>query len=179
MAFVTKRQSEAASKRFQNQVKPQIKNVANFMEGIGDLRNMSVKAEFDTWSWYYSELSVIRVECSRLGLLVRMRDSNSWQYLRAYHAHIYSFLQMVMTILPAETADKITAKWKAYANDIDDYIANRNLLGKEYELDDQLITDIDTLYNIALKIAQDIGLGFKMSHNYDPSNSIEKRLMGE
>lgn len=175
---VTKKMLRESSKRY-DKAKEKHDSVGNFMGGIGNLNDAPVKAEFDTWSWYYTELSNLRVECSRLGLLVRINDNESSLYLKAYHAHIYSYLQLVLTILPYNIADKIRLKWKALSNEIESYFEDRKVFGKSLPLDNELIEKVDLLYDIALRIGQEIGLGFKASLSDNLTQNIERSLLGE
>lgn len=175
--MVTKKQSIDSSKRYQDNLKN--KQKAGSDDFHAKIQNSKIKAEYDTWSWYYTELSNLRTECSRLGLLVRVNNINSSSYLLTYHSHIYSYLQLVITVLPTPLCDKIKDKWKESYNNIQTYMKKRTNLGQNLPIPFELILSLDNLYDIALKTAQEIGLGFKISINQSTVNALEKRLIGE
>ena len=87
------------------------KNNDNYRK-VGELSNGSpeelfkvgndIKSEYSMFGLIFSEIAVLRMECSRLGTMVRINNSNSPNYLEGYHAHIYSLLLPCSTV----TADK-------------------------------------------------------------------------
>ena len=171
-----RKKSESSQQRY-NKTMDNFKKVGTNINAT--LRDSNIKAEYDTWSWYYSELSNIRTECSKLGLLVRINNKSSPGYLNVYHAHIYSFLQMVITVLPENVSDKIKELWLQTKDDINEFFSNKELSGLDLKIPQELITTLDFLYDIALKIAQEAGLGFKITLSERTIDSLSKRILGE
>ena len=149
-------------------------------EGIKKgLNENQIKAEYDTWSWYYSELSNVRTECRKLGLLVRINNKQSPGYVKAYHAHIYSYLQMILTVLPEELADEIREQYHKESEKINDYFWNRNATGMDYKIPQKIIEQLDFLHDLAAEISQKVGLGFKVTIDRNTKEALQKRIIGE
>ena len=151
-------------------------------DNIGDLSkhipDIKLQAEYDTWVWYYKELSMIRNECSRLGLLVRMNNRESASYAPIYSSHIMSFLTMVSSVLPDDTWAVIEKEWERLDNALIEH--QRSLVQAPTKpLDTQITRDLDKLFRFALKIAQRVGLGFKTQITSDDAKAMAKAFMGE
>jgi len=169
---------EKSSERIDNK-KEKFSNVQKFMGNVGDLSDAPIKAEFDTWSWYYGELSTIRNRCSQLGSLVRLNNSDSYRYIKIYYSEIYSLIQLVVTLLPYELAEKIRSNWNEAGKDIEEYLVDRNLLGSEYTIPPEIQDKLRLLHDAALKIAQEMGMGVRTTISDNTINSLKKTFLGE
>lgn len=173
--MVNRKQYEESRQRYNDSMKSY-----GGVEGIkSGLNNNNIKAEYDTWSWYYSELSNVRTECRKLGLLVRINNSESPGYVKAYHAHIYSYLQMILTVLPDELSDDIREQYHKESKKIKDYFWNRNATGMDYKVPQNIIEQLDFLHDLAAEIAQKVGLGFKVTIDRNTKEALQKRIIGE
>ncbi len=70
-----------------------------------------VKSEYDMWVWIFQEIANLRLEVSRLGSYVRINNKMSPSYLDAYHAHIYSLLIPLSTVIPDRVWRKVEKFW--------------------------------------------------------------------
>lgn len=171
---ISREKNEASTKRYASAMNEKSK--------MGEfdklLYSNKITAEYDTWSWYYTELSSLRGECSRLGLLVRVNDKSSLQYLTIYNAHIISFLNMLYPLVPDDLWTLIITEWNTITAKIETHKKQIANIGyKPIEVD--LINQQDGLYRAALKIAQRLGLGFKTTLSDGDSNAIKKAILGE
>lgn len=140
--------------------------------------NSNVKTEFDMWAWIYSELSVIRQEVSRLGLLVRSNNEDSPNYLSLYHSHLYSLLLPVSTIIDHSTWKKIDTLWLQVKYDIESYNLIRKAIPNK-RIPYELVRRLDILYRVTLLLMQKAGLGIRVSTDVDISAAIESTIVGE
>lgn len=149
---------------------------------LGDLSthipDIKLQAEYDTWVWYYKELSAIRNECSRLGLLVRMNTKESAAYAPIYNAHIMSLLLMISSVLPETTWQLVEAEWTRIDNEIIEHQKKLSMAPTK-PLETAVIRDLDKLYRFALKIAQRVGLGFKTTLTEQDGTALTKAFLGE
>lgn len=137
----------------------------------------NIRAEYDMWSWIYQEIANLRNEISRLGLLVRMNTRESPSYLEAYHAHIYSFLIPISTILHDRTWDTLNQRWLKCFNMIKQYFQMRKAR-PNIKIPFELICELDKLYRDALRIAQRVGLGIKVTLDGDRTESVAAAITG-
>jgi hypothetical protein len=129
------------------------------------------------WSWIFQEISNLRVEVSRLGVLVRINNSNSPRFLSAYHAHIYSLLIPISVILSDPLWKKVNDLWKSTEKDIETFNKQRvNIPNKR--IPTELIRKLDGMYRAALIVGQKAGIGFKTSSIQDFETSVEKAITG-
>lgn len=141
--------------------------------GVAD----NLKATYDMWSWIYQEIANIRMEVSRLGLLVRMNQANSPGFLESYHAHIYSLFVPVSVILDDAHWDQIQLLWLSVKADIITFNKQRRAVPNK-RIPFELIRRLDNLYRIALLVAQKAGLGFRVELEHDVGEAIAKAITG-
>lgn len=137
----------------------------------------NLKATYDMWTWIYQEIANIRQEVSRLGLLVRMNRPNSPEYLDPYHAHIYSLLVPVSTVVNDYTWNRIELMWLEIKNEIVRFNNQRRAVHNK-KIPFELIRRLDGLYRVALLLAQKAGLGFRVELEHDVGDAIAKAIAG-
>ena len=135
------------------------------------------KAEYSMWGWSYNELSNLKIEISRIGLLVRLNNSASPEYLNVYHAHIYSLLLPLSTIIEDRIWTKINNMWHGLEINISSFDKRRRVV-KSLKIPRDLIENLDTLYRISLLMMQKAGLGITMTTDIDISSAIEDSIVG-
>lgn len=151
-------------------------------KGLGDDNsfrvNQNVKAQYDKWAWIYSELSNLRVEISRLGYAVRVNNSSSPSYLKAYHSHLYSFLIPLSVAIKDTIWEKIDGNWLDINDDINVYMNQLKSIPNK-KIPAELIRKLDKLYRTALLIEQRVGLGFRTERDSgDMDSAIEAAITG-
>jgi hypothetical protein len=169
----SKKGAKQSGERY-NKTQQQISNIS-YDPTLGVSANL--KAEYDTWAWYYQELSTLRLQASQLGGLVRINNANSPFYLKAYHAQIYSFLLHVSSVIIDNIWGKIEGKYNEAGDSINNFFKRRKNISN-LKIPDELIIKLDKLYRIALIVAQEAGLGFKVSKSTDMQASIESAIAG-
>jgi hypothetical protein len=135
----------------------------------------NLKSEFDMWSWNFQEISNLRAEVSRLGMLVRVNNSNSPSFISLYHAHIYSLLIPISVVITDKTWEKVEGLWLKTKEEIDIYMLQRaNVPNKKIPF--SMIKKLDALYRVSLIVAQKAGLGFKVQVMHDEEKAIERAI---
>ena len=137
----------------------------------------SQKAEYSLWGWSYNELSNLKIEISRVGLLVRLNNSASPDYLNVYHSHLYSLLLPLSTIIEDKIWNKIDDMWHRLEVDIVEFDRRRRVV-RNLKVPRNLIEKLDTLYRISLLMMQKAGLGISMTTDIDISTAIEDSIVG-
>ena len=169
--WYSKKELESSTKRY-DKTQEKAKVIGTDMFDINDL---AIKAEYDTWSWYYGELSTIRLECFRIGSAVRLNNKDSWKYLRSYNSHIYALFQWVMPVLKRETQLKVYEVFSKLNERIDVFVSNiLNGTAASNEVDWELIRDLDFFFNSGMRLAQLLGLGFRTT--FEDKGTIASNL---
>jgi len=142
------------------------------------LAKSQIHAEYDSWAWYYAEMSAIRNECSRIGLIVRMEDDNSYAYIKIYHSHIMTFLNLISPVVPIKEWTKIDNRWNEVYNRITKALLQKETIGfaKDFH---EIVNEMDNLFRLGLRVAQLVGLGFKTSLSDTDGSHITKTFLGE
>ena len=160
----------------------------NYNQGQSDSRKSTennlfsvsdkIKSEYDMWSWIFQEIANLRLEVSRLATFVRINNKDSPKYLEAYHAHVYSLLIPLSTIIPDKIWKLITDKWVSLKKDIINF--NKTRIGSpNRKIPFELIRNLDKLYRIALLAAQKAGLGIRITFDVDLDRAIEDTITGQ
>jgi hypothetical protein len=136
-----------------------------------------IKTEYDMWVWIYQEIANLRLEVSRLATYVRINNQQSPTYLETYHAHIYSLLIPVSTVIPDKIWRNVDNKWLTLKQEIIEFYKQRASTPNK-KIPFKLIRDLDTLYRIALLAAQKAGLGIRITFDQDIDKSIENAITG-
>lgn len=135
-------------------------------------------AEYSMWGWVYNELSNLKIEVSRLALLVRLNNPDSPQLLDVYHAHLYSLMIPTSVVLDEEIWKKIDLLWHEVQMEIQQY--NLKRIGiKTLKIPQPLIEKLDKLYRITLLMMQQAGIGIPTTRALDLTRSIEDAIVGE
>jgi hypothetical protein len=140
---------------------------------VGD----DLKSVYNAGQFIFSEISNLRLEVSRLGVMVRLNNSNSPGALRAYHSHIYSLLIPCSVIVADILWTKIDKLWLTTRNEIEEY-ENQTKVIQNKKIPNSLITKLDKLYRIALLLGQKSGLGIQTERVLDLDKAIESAIIG-
>jgi len=167
----TRRQMDLSNSKYDSNIKQQGDVLNNKDFKVAD----NLKSEFDMWSWNFQEISNLRAEVSRLGMLVRVNNSTSPQFLALYHAHIYSLLIPISVVITDTTWQKVENLWLTTKKEIDLFeIQRKNVHNKKVPF--SLIKKLDALYRVSLIVAQKAGLGFKVQVMHDEEKAIERAI---
>jgi hypothetical protein len=129
------------------------------------------------WYWIFQEIANIRLEVSRLGIMVRMNNKESPNYIETYHSHIYSLLLPISPVIPDRIWKKIEDYWLSVKTEIIEFHKQRiNIPNKRIPF--TLIRKLDNLYRAALLTAQKAGLGIKVTFEEDIDKAIERSITG-
>jgi len=137
----------------------------------------SVKSQYSMWGFIFQELANLRMELSRLGVLVRINNQNSPKHLTTYHAHIYSFLIPISVVIESSKWNNIEQIWLGCKQDIQNYLRQKSVVPNK-KIPFELILKLDKLYRIALLAAQKAGLGITIESDEDIDSAIEKAITG-
>lgn len=137
----------------------------------------NVKSTYDAWGWVFQEIYNLRLEVSRLAVLVRINNENSPKLLTPYHAHLYSLLLPCSVIIPDATWDKIDKLWLKTGEEIEEYNAIRRTF-KNKKIPQQLIRRLDIIHRVSLLAAQWAGLGIRTEYTTDMNTAIENTIVG-
>jgi hypothetical protein len=140
---------------------------------IGD----DLKSVFNAGQFIFSEISNLRLEVSRLGVLVRLNNEHSPSALRAYHAHIYSLLIPCSVIVADSLWNKIDQLWLDTRIEIEAFENKRKVIFNK-KIPNDLIIKLDKLYRISLLLGQKSGLGLVTERILDLDKSIENAIIG-
>ena len=169
----------------------QYKNIQNNYKGSVNSNEQENKTEFDPfkkiqsnqqaeddmWGWIYQEIANLRLECSKLRVLVRLNNRNSAMHLETYHSHIYSLLIPISVLIPFNQWEKIDKMWLSLKQRVDRFeIRKNNTLTLKIPF--TLIRDLDKLHRLALLIAQQKGLGIRVSKDIDIDRAVENSIIG-
>ena len=174
MVYYTKKQTDNSVNRYDKSQKQtsQLSETGKFSV------SNNIQAEYDMWSWIYQEIANIRIRVNQLGMIVRLNNSNSPDYLEAYHADIYSLLLPISVIINDSTWKEIETMWLELKVDINEYLKQRGVI-RNKKIPFELIRKLDKLYRIAILVAQKGGLGIKITTNLDFEKSIENMIAGD
>jgi len=136
-----------------------------------------IKTEYDMWVWIYQEIANLRLEVSRLATYVRINDKNSPSYLNVYHAHVYSLLIPVSTVIPDVSWIRIEQIWLDSKRDINNFNKERISVPNK-KVPFALIRKLDKLYRVALLAAQKAGLGIRVNYDQNLDEAIENAITG-
>ena len=137
----------------------------------------SVKSQYSMWGFVFQELANIRMEVSRLGLMVRINNASSPNYLSLYHSHIYSFLIPISVVIESSKWKKVEELWLNCKRDINNYLKQRSV-NPNKKIPFELIFNLDILYRIALLVAQKAGIGITVETEGDVDKAIEDAITG-
>jgi len=172
---ISKRKIEASNLRYDKAQDAYSSFTSEITRGLSKNK---IQAEYDSWAWYYAEMSAIRNECSRIGLIVRMENDESYGYIKMYHGHIMTFLNLVSPVIPERIWDKILIRWNEIYHKVDTALIQYKTIGKSKDFK-LLIDEIDNLFRLGLRVAQIVGLGFKTSLSDVEGSHIAKTFLGE
>jgi len=174
MVYTTKKQIDSSVKRYNQNI-----NEFNRLSETGQFSvSKNVQAEYDMWSWIYQEIANIRIRVNQLGMVVRLNNENSPNYLEAYHADIYSLLLPISVVVADGTWYSVEKMWLEVKQEINEYLIKRKVISNK-KIPFGLIRKLDRLYRIALLVAQKGGLGIKITINQNFEDSIEKMIAGD
>lgn len=137
----------------------------------------NIKTEYDMWSWIYQEVANLRNEVSRVGLLVRINNEASPEYLEVYHAHIYSLLLPISPVINASNWNIIEKQWLLCKIAIEEYMKKKANVSN-IKVPFELIRKLDKLHRLALIYAQKAGMGVKITLENDIDKQIEAAITG-
>lgn len=164
---------KSTSKRYDDSQQTSKKVLEDSMFRVSD----KIKSEYDMWYWIFQEIANLRLEVSRLGILVRINNRDSPNYIEPYHSHIYSLLLPVSVVIPDKIWKKIYAYWLSIKTDINNFHRQRASVTNK-KIPFELIRKLDNLYRAALLTAQKAGLGIKVTYEEDIDAAIERSITG-
>jgi len=165
----------ASAETYKNKYKQNISDAQDVLNSPGFRVSDNIRSEYDMWVWVFQEIANLRMEVSRLGVYVRINNSNSPSYLKPYHAHILSFLLPVSVVIDWTTWSKVESLYNKLQKNIDDYFTIRKNIPNK-KIPDKLIKELDALYRVGLLATQKAGLGFKVNSKLDFEKAIEKAV---
>jgi len=174
MVYYTKKQTANSIKRL-NKSQKEISKLSE--TGQYSVSN-NIQAEYDMWSWIYQEIANIRIRVNQLGMIVRLNNENSPDYLEAYHSAIYSLLLPISVVINDKVWKDINDMWLELKTEVNNYLQKRKVIHNK-KIPFELILKMDKLYRIALLVAQKGGLGIKITTNLDFEKSIENMIAGD
>ena len=136
-----------------------------------------VRSVYNPGQFIFAEISGLRLEVSRLGILVRINNEGSPSALVAYHAHLYSLLLPCSVVIPDKLWLSINDMWKKVGEDIDTYLNQKKVVMNK-KIPKELIIRLDKLHRICLLAAQKAGLGIVVEKVQDIDKSIENAITG-
>lgn len=137
----------------------------------------NLRASYDCWSWYYQELSAIRIRMERYGFAVRINDSGSPDFLLPYLAETESFLIKVGIVVNEGSWRSIDKLYLEIYNNINEFFRIRRAVTNK-KIPFELIRKLDKLQRVALLIAQKKGLGIRIEEDKETDNAIEQAITG-
>lgn len=165
--------SKTTTKRYENSQKQSTEVLDDALFKVGS----NIKSEYDMYYWIMQEIANLRLEVSRLGILVRLNNRDSPHYLQTYHAHIYSLLLPVSVVIPDFLWKKIDDIWLNSKKDINEFMRQRTAVANK-KIPFELIRKLDSLYRAALLAAQKSGLGIRVTFEEDIDKAIERSIVG-
>jgi len=174
MVYHTKKQTDSSIKRYEKNQKQTSKLSETGQFSVSN----NIQAEYDMWSWIYQEIANIRIRVNQLGMMVRLNNENSPDYLEAYHSDIYSLLLPISVVINDNVWKDVEDMWLEIKGNINEYLKQRGVIHNK-KIPFELIRSLDKLYHIALLVAQKGGLGIKITTNQNFEQSIEKMIAGD
>ncbi|MHA1343363.1 MAG: hypothetical protein ACTSQG_05220 [Promethearchaeota archaeon] len=137
----------------------------------------NMQTQMDSWSWYYQELSTLRVRIERLGFAVRINNQDSPNFLDPYLSEMMSFFIKVGIVIDNTTYVKIYDLYLEIRKEINEFMIKRNIIhNKKIPFD--LICKMDKFQRIILLIAQKKGLLIRIAEGTDSNKAIDDAITG-
>jgi len=137
----------------------------------------NVKSEYSMFGLIFNQIAILRTRTSDAGVMVRLNNQSSPEYLDIYHTLIYSFLEQVSVIIPDYLWKKIFKMWVETKNEIIKYQKRRNAI-HNLKIPQDIINRLDRLHRVSLLAAQRANLGINLVNDVDINRAIEDAVVG-
>jgi len=137
----------------------------------------NMQTQMDSWSWYYQELSTLRVRIERFGFAVRINNPDSPAFLEPYLAEMMSFFIKVGIVIDNATYTKIYNLYLEIKKDINSILQKINVIHNK-KVPFLLICKMDKFQRIILLIAQKKGLLIRIAEGTDSNKAIDDAITG-
>ena len=137
----------------------------------------NIRSVYNPGQFIFAEISGLRLEVSRLGILVRINNEHSPAALQAYHSHIFSLLLPCSVVIPDNLWKSINDLWRKVGEEIETFDTARKAIPNK-KIPKELIQKLDKLHRVCLLAAQKAGLGLVVEKVQDIDKSIENAITG-
>ncbi len=137
----------------------------------------NMQTQMDSWSWYYQELSTLRVRIERFGFAVRINNPDSPAFLEPYLAEMMSFFIKVGIVIDNTTYKKIYDLHLEIRKEINEILQKISVVHNK-KVPFVLICKMDRFQRIILLIAQKKGLLIRIAEGTDSNKAIDDAITG-